>query len=410
MSAPIGYAPLVAVATVLSFFTNGALYLYASGVTEVPPLWWVIALAVLTAPFVLRHAYELSLPASPFVLWTIWYLASSLAWFAAYPPSEAADAELRRRVLVTVYLGIVWVLLQQSGALLAARRAVLVATLAGVCVNCFEFFQPGIFSSVSGRAAGLYINPNTSGAALVLGMVLSSSLLRRWLRIAFVLVVGVGVVATLSRAALLGWLVIAASLLGPQARAIGTARLAASVGLAALAAASAIAFVATQQDLERESPWAQALADRLGMFAAGDAEDLSTRERRELLDEALGSAAHRPLAGAGLGANRFLDRETGSHNQYLDHIVQHGVLGMSILPLLALALALGAAGEARSDALRFAVFILFWGIFSHNVLDEWYLLTTVAIQAAIGRESRVLRIPPRLRNEFDRPSTTPSHR
>lgn len=388
MSAPISYAPVVAITTILVFFSNAALYLFETRITEIPPLWWVAALVLLCVPLVLRYAYELAVPTAPFVLWTFFYFAVSLGWYAAFPPSEAADAELRRRVLAIGYLGMVWAALQHAGALLAARRAVLAATLVGVSVNAFEFMNPGTFSSVPGRAAGLYINPNISGAALVLGMLASSRLLGRWSRIAFVLTVGLGVAATLSRAAMLGWLAIAASLLAPEARAIGLARLVGSFALAMLAAGGAVAVMTTWQDGGQASPLTQALADRFSVFDADHSADFSTHERRELIDEALASAAHRPFAGAGLGANRFLARETGSHNQYLDHVVQHGVLGMSILPLLAAALVVGATGAARSDALRFACFVLFWGMFSHNLLDEWPTLTAIALQAAIGRESQ----------------------
>lgn len=408
MSARIGYAPMVAVATILSFFSNVALYLFEARITEIPPLWWVAALALLCIPLMLRYAYELVVPTAPLVLWAFFYCTVSLAWYAAFPPSEAADAELRRRLLAIGYLGIVWVVLQHTGALLAARRTVLAATLVGVCVNGFEFMSPGVFSSVPGRAAGLYINPNISGAALVLGMLASSRLLERWPRVIFVVVVGLGVAATLSRAAMLGWLVVAASMLAPEARVIGLAKLVGSFALATLAAGSAITVVTTWQSVEQESALAQALADRFGVFDADQAGDFSTQERHELLDDALASAARRPLVGAGLGANRFLARETGSHNQYLDHVVQHGVLGMSILPLLAAALVLGATGEARSDALRFAFFMLFWGMFSHNVLDESPMLTAVVVQAAIGRESRASRTRTREWTQADYRSPTPS--
>ena len=64
----------------------------------------------------------------------------------------------------------------------------LIATLVGVVLNIYDFMFPGVFSYDPGRAAGLYVNPNASGIALVFGCVIGLSAVRRgWWKEAFVL-------------------------------------------------------------------------------------------------------------------------------------------------------------------------------------------------------------------------------
>ena len=102
-------------------------------------------------------------------------------------------------------------------ALRITKRAVVVATLAGVALNIYDFMFPGTFSDIPGRAAGLYVEPNTSGIALVFGCLIGlSAIRRRWWQEAFVLVSFIGVLVTFSRESILafGCVVLGGSLAG----------------------------------------------------------------------------------------------------------------------------------------------------------------------------------------------------
>ena len=92
------------------------------------------------------------------------------------------------------------------GVLRLTKRAVVVATLAGVALNIYDFMFPGTFSTIPGRAAGLYVQPNTSGIALVFGCVIGlSAIRRRWWQEAFVVVSFIGVLVTFSRESMLAF-------------------------------------------------------------------------------------------------------------------------------------------------------------------------------------------------------------
>jgi len=382
------YSASLAIALVAIAFSNAALYLFQSGIVAEPPFWWLAALGGLAAPMAIQYARSLRVPVAPLLGWLVFYLVLTVAWFAMFPATPEADFELRRRLQSIGYIGLVWLIVQQPGALAVVRWAILAATIFACAVNWFEFFHPGAFSLITGRAAGLYMNPNSSGAALLFGMLVSIQLLTvRW-RALFVFAIGLGILATFSRAALAGWTAVAASLMLEELRASGIARV--FMKLVAIAVLVGVVVIGVLHSLNSEQSAAlgDVVADRLGSFMSEDArDDTSTSERRELTDQAMESIGQHPWFGAGLGTNRFLDRETGSHNQYLDLMVQHGIIGVLVLPLLAVALTYGSHRPARADAMRFAFLLLFLGFFSHNMLDERYLLAAVVVQAAISRAS-----------------------
>lgn len=382
------YSASLAVMLAAIAFSNAALYLFQVGVVAYPPFWWLGILAVLAAPVAIQYFHSLRVPIAPLFGWLAFYFLMAVLWFAAFPETPESRAELLGRLQSIGYICLVWLVIQQPGALAAMRWAILGATLFACGVNLFEFFHPGTFSVVAGRAAGLYLNPNISGAALMFGMLVTMGLLNvRW-RGVFVLVVGLGVLTTFSRAALAAWLIVAASLMIRDLRTLGIGRLVAKLVAASVVVGAVSGIALYNLSSEQTAAMEGVIADRLGSFMSEDAQDdVSTSERRQLLAMVGARIWQHPWFGGGLGTNRFLDRETGSHNQYLDLMVQHGVVGLLVLPLLCLALIYGSHRPQRGNAVQFALLLMFWGLFSHNMLDERYLLMAVVVQAAISRDS-----------------------
>lgn len=386
------YSASLAVALIAIAFSNAALYLFQSGIVAQPPFWWLTILGALVVPLSIRYARSLLVPIAPLFGWLVFYFVITISWFAAFPETLESREALLGRFQSMGYVCLVWLLVQQPGALAVMRWSIFAATLFACAVNLFEFFHPGAFSLTTGRAAGLYLNPNISGAALMFGMLVSIGLLTALWRTVFMFVVGLGILVTFSRAALAGWAIVAASLAMGDLRILGARRLAVMLTLVATVAAVVVSIVLLNLGPEQTAALGNVMTDRLGSFMSEDAhDDVSTSERRVLLALVLGQIGQHPWFGSGLGTNRFLDRETGSHNQYLDLIVQQGVVGLFVLPLLSLALAYGSRGPERGNAVRFAFLLMLWGLFSHNVLDERYLLTAVVVQAAISRNSHLSR-------------------
>jgi hypothetical protein len=249
------------------------------------------------------------------------------------------------------------------------KRAIAVATLAGVALNCYDVIFPGTFSSDLGRAAGLYVNPNVSGISLVFGCLIGLGAIRarRWQE-AFVLVSLVGVLVTFSREAILafGCVVLLGSLAGRLS--VGRLAVAGGIGVALF-----IAFN-TSNNLLSERIASNDRWSRLTSYADG-----SATGRTEVAKKTLEAFEEAPILGQGFGTTLFWD-DLGSHNFYLSLLADHGIVGIFLIPALLLSI------RRRSwDFYCFAATFLVFCSFSHNVLDTDAVLISLAIQAAEAR-------------------------
>jgi O-antigen ligase len=263
--------------------------------------------------------------------------------------------------------------------------AVLVAT----AVNIYELFYPQTFSSVIGRAAGLYVNPNQAGVALVLGLIATLDLIPPRGRLVFALLVGTGVAVTFSRSAMSGWALVMLTMLWTKQ--INLRRsLAGGFAIAVIAVAGLAWQWDNVMDKLKDSNVLNAnVMGRLEWLNRVEAQDNSALEREAVAAIAMDRFADSPLVGNGVGASRKLlaikgGIEISSHNQYLNLMVDHGFLGCLMLPLLVLACVWQRGGDGRRRAFAFAAFVLFMGLFSHNLLEERFILLIFALLAAMN--------------------------
>jgi len=64
-------------------------------------------------------------------------------------------------------------------------------------------------------------------------------------------------------------------------------------------------------------------------------------------------------------------------------------MGVFILPLLVYVVTWHSRGESKHIASAFSAFILLWGLFSHNIVDERYILMCFSLMAAMNVTSRL---------------------
>ena len=140
--------------------------------------------------------------------------------------------------------------------------------------------------------------------------------------------------------------------------------------------------------LQRSGTINKDVLERLDWFAdPTGVSDNSSWARRGLVLHAWEKIAERPWIGKGTGTSREVVHE-GTHNQYLAHMQDHGLLGMMIVPLLTLAVAWRSSGEPRLLAALFGALVIWQGFFTHNILDHPPRLLLCALMAAIVRTSR----------------------
>jgi hypothetical protein len=255
-----------------------------------------------------------------------------------------------------------------SHVLALARKAVVLATIAAAVLNIYDICYPGFFSSYNGRAAGLYVNPNTSGMALVLGCIIGlPSLHRTWSREAFLLVTLIGVLTTFSRAAIIASVIVIVSLV--------SARRLAFHRLLLMLCCIVVVFITFNiaRDL-RSAGIIQADADltkTFRMFA-----DSSAQERAADAWAAAEEFEAAPLLGHGFGTTAYWTWLNQSHDFYLSSLADYGIMGIFLIPGLVYSL-----WRRSWDCYAFSAVFVLSGFFNHMLLTDPFSLVCLAIEA-----------------------------
>jgi hypothetical protein len=245
-----------------------------------------------------------------------------------------------------------------------AKLAVAFATLLAIVVNLYEVVYPGTFSVDPGRSAGLYVNPNECGIAIVFGCLTGlTALPRRW-REVFLIAAGIGVAATFSREALLAFLIVVVG--ASIGKSISWPR------LAFLIAAAGVLFMTL-------GVWTS-LTDN-GVLNADDldrltsASDASAKSRYHLAKMVLEKFEEAPLLGNGFETAGYWAHNE-SHNLYFSFLADHGIFGILLIPGLVLSLF-----RKTWDYYAFAAAFMLWCFFDHNLFSDSFALIVLAIQA-----------------------------
>ncbi len=240
------------------------------------------------------------------------------------------------------------------------------------------------FNKEVGRSSGLYMNPNMAGEALVLGMILSVTVLEPRYRGPYILLTGIGILSTFSRGGILAWVIAVAGLM--LARGISLKDLLLPV---LLGVALGILVVLPQLDQlvttwERTGVLNANVLERLEWFTDPyGISDASSWERKYLARQAWDNFAERPFLGSGTGS--FSQAVVLPHNQYLAFMLDHGLIGVIILPLLILAAMWGVRGETMYVTIVFGCVVLMLGLFSHRIFHPGYTLLLISLMAAMSR-------------------------
>jgi hypothetical protein len=380
------YRTAVVCASVALFFTNFEDFSQRWGFI---PLQWIFLLAALTVPLAIPALMKARLHLTPLVFWAAGYVLITIAWY--YPSKQTGEAfrDVRLRVLSMLFLCLMLFLLSRPEEQRTARVGIALAVLLAVGLNLYDLFNPLTFSTIPGRSSGLYQNVNQSGAALMLGMIIAYEVVPRRLRTPFVMVTAIGIITTFSRAAILGWILVV--LYYAVRGGFGVAQLRRIFVLCIVV----FSFIVSpfwgdlQHTLEERGTLTPDVVQRLN-FINGDTSDASSQEREGVAKFAWRHFEERPLTGFGTGEHRQLEGYlVGTHNVYLAMMVDHGILGLFVLPLLILAALWGLRPAQYDLALPFAMFLSMWGFFSHNVLEERYILVAVALVGSIVASHRV---------------------
>jgi O-Antigen ligase len=381
-----GYQYILSIAATFFFFSDLPDYLFSASFLPVLPAAWIWVFVFLSLPFIKKIT---TIP-KPLVIWMVLYTLISILSLATISSDELATKEFRIRISSIVFVCLMYVLYNQKS--LKHIKYVIIAVVCMSVVNDFiELLNPKIFTELNvGRPGGFYINPNKAGCALVLGMIFTVDVFKKPYRWLYMLFVFGGIAATFSRGALLGWTLCAlfltiARVLSEKRRTV----LISAVGLVlVLVLSNPLQTIATHfQGGSDGAHWD--ILDRLEQFQNPSLEDDSAKERKAVVGFAWVMFGNHPFWGNGLASTyKWTVSEVSTHNMYLFYMADHGIIGAIILPGAILAVILGNRGEPKVKLVCFAVFMSLWGIFSHNVLEERYILSAFALIAALNTNQK----------------------
>lgn len=372
-------APAGSLAAVRSALALGAVLLFFTGVVDwlflarsgPKPLHFILALgAAVALASALEPRRPMPLLRSPLLAWIALYFLATTLWGVFMQNRPAVVQVLVDRYRSVFLLAACAALFGDPRVRRVAHLAVAAAVAGASALNVAEALGAvgdlDTLEHVAGRAAGLYLNPNDAGLAIVFGLATSATALPRAWRVPLLAAGAVGVAATFSRGALACLALLAVWLL--WRREIDTwpaALVAGLLGATLLLGSDRIVSFADSHGILNDDTWARL---RLKADDSG---------RGEVALKAWQMFADAPLLGNGLGASRTWDLPEYAHNMYLSLAVDHGALGLLLFPALALALA--AAGRRPPP---FWPVLLLAGLFSHNLLEAGPPLVCIALSAA----------------------------
>ncbi len=380
---------------VFFFYTYIPAYLFIVHEFRLTPAMWLTVLWAFALFVLLGTESARAMLRTPLSIWCYGYMFI-VSCSAILAPSPALDTSAYSDAVVwSISVVVMQVIFSGDEKFQRfARYSILVGLILAMATCVLDFVNPGNFvpfdhpSSNPGRAAGFYVNANSAGFAMISGAIASIGLLNASLRPALIAAVSGAIVLTFSRGAFLVWSFVI--LYWYHCRTVTLRDL--GVALAAMLVLSiviATAFASVQ--LEQSS--INNILERTEWLSNPlDIQDDSGLERAGVLRLAWIYFLQSPAFGHGLGTTYLWEERSGTHNIYMELVVQFGLFG----PLLLLWLFYGVAYKTtltsktmcRASILAF----IFWGLFSHNLLSDYSIPVMFALISAMGH-SRPTRLP-----------------
>lgn len=376
------YQRFISVVATFLFFSDLPDYLWAAPLLPILPLLWIYVFLFLSLPFI--HKVK-NIP-KPLLLWMGFYLLIATLSLMTVSSDEVSFFDFRAKVLSVLFIALMCVIYQQK-SLDHVKYTILAVILMTIGNNIIELLNPKIFTDLNvGRPAGFYIDPNKTGCALMLGMLFTINTIKKSYRGLFVIIVGIGIMATFSRGAILGWVVCVAILIA--GRVLSDRRRQIVLPTIAL-----IFILITVNPLQTLTDYFKGtntagsnydIVKRLEEFQNPSSKEESAAARQAVATGAWLMFGSHPFWGNGLASTRkWMVADVSTHNMYLYYMADHGILGVIFLPGAIFGVVYRNRGEERAIIICFAVFMTLWGFFSHEVLAERYVLSSFALMAAM---------------------------
>jgi len=376
------FGKFLAVMSVGIFYTNIPNYIHFTHGILVP-YQWVFGFGLLALPLIVWQIHTSNVLRSPVVGWCFWYMLITILWFIPSSQSDHAWQEVRWRVLTVLELFMFLALFVQADTNKQVRVMLVPGVLLGVALNLYELFFPLSFSPIIGRAAGFYMNPTTSSLALVGGMIFAITVLPAWFRGIFILLVGVGVTVTFSRGGIIMWCIASVGLLLAKKISLRDSLRGLCVGVLLVGAVLFPRWEELLVNIDRAGVINANVEERLlWLTDPAGVQDASGFWRAYVAKRLWDMWAENPFLGRGTGS-AYSAFEIPPHNEYLVFLIDHGVIGGLVFPLLLLAVIYRNRGKVNSISMLFGCTQAVAGFVSHTLLSEPQTLLLFALAATV---------------------------
>ena len=382
--------------TVVIIYSYAFIYLSNSGrVPGTPGIWyWVILplgllVAVMPPNNKVKNAedYDYRKHLTNRMTMAVWALIYAGISTYSYYHSFHSDIDFRawknamnNSAMIVVFL----VIFKDAKMIRYARLAILFVVFLTLVNNVIDIIHPNLlgFSERAGRAAGFYVNPNITGVYLMLGMILSITLLPKRYRFYYFLLIGMGIVITFSRSSLLMWL--ASGIVFSQTNVFIFNRRNSSIimgGIVFLFASVQLAgFFVNELGLDKILT-----SDQLLRIKYNPEKDLSAQGREYVFKHALELIQESPILGNGLGSSNDPGKtEVHPHNMFLIAWVEQGLLGLFVYVSALILIWRMRCDMSKAFVIAFAI----GAMFSHNIMDDTPVYIAVAVLLGMTRKYR----------------------
>lgn len=386
-------------------YSNWPIYNFAINGGIPPIFYYGLVIFAASALLILNPSPFYSMYREPLLKWFLIYSISGLMWVILGDGSIDPDNQSwRLRFLMYLLFFSVFMIIYFANVKILSY--VLFATAIFISVTYWHdflvpfFYVPQNFIlSNPGRAAGLYINANQAGNALVLIGITAMPVISQKLRIYLICAVIFGVVPTFSRSSILmgvvalffwikfgyikGYQVVYAIFAGILLFIVGS--------------------VFFEYGLSSSDINSSNVTNRLGFFTGeSGAQDDSADERLFVAGLAWDIFLRNPFFGIGVGATRMggvgdWGFFQSTHNMYLLNMVEQGIFGLLLyLSFLWLIFSKGylfirySTNESGRNIgysiILLAAYYLFIGLFSHTLLEESVGFMSLAFLIISGKK------------------------
>lgn len=381
------YKVFIAAVILLVFFTHLPTWFDSQvGQITAPKVYLAFLLAPL--PYVLRDRFSvLDIVRHPYILWCALVLLMHFSGFLRAEhfggTVEESAIQIDRMQKFLIAPAAAYLVYSISHNTFKPFLSILI--LAAPLMLLYGFVDPTFFHSkvdsnvdVIGRSGGTWFNPNIAGEAVLLGLVMARNWVPRLIFIVAFVLSGFAVMATGSRAAMIGWLLL--SLYCMKAGNLPKLFMAIPVLLAVFYSSILLLVEDIISSIPEQAAGAENLLARLQFMSGSvDLADGGGDERSVLLFDAISEALQRPLVGHGHDFTSAFQSGAGSHNFLIQLWHMHGLLGVLAVVMLAFLLYRYATGTrfANLSLFAFGWFVLF----SHNIIEYnlWLVFFAMSI-------------------------------